>query len=68
MGLVTALSISSFEVKIGGAKDAYGLRGWAYEVKKKKLVGAIVLKRIDLEIGYSSGLVRVASVRGERGE
>jgi len=37
LGLVTALSISSFEVKIGGAKDAYGLRGWAYEVKKKKV-------------------------------
>ena len=48
MGLVTALSISSFEVKIGGAKDAYGLRGWAYEVKKNQLVGAIVLIRIDL--------------------
>ena len=48
MGLVTALSISSFEVKIGGANDAYGLRGWAYEVKKNQLVGAIVLKRIDL--------------------
>lgn len=52
MGLVTALSISSFEVKIGGAKDAYGSRGRAYEVKKNQLVSSIVLKRIDSKIIY----------------
>lgn len=45
MGLVTALSISSFEVKIGGAKDAYGLRGWAYEVKKKEVSGRHCLEK-----------------------